>query len=64
MAIEKARSDKNAEQQIRLICNLITPDNFDKKFGELRQHIFGSKKLPLEKGYDPVVDKVENDEAI
>jgi hypothetical protein len=27
---------KNETQQIRLIINIIAPDTFDKKFGELR----------------------------
>jgi hypothetical protein len=37
--------------------NVITPDNFDKKFSELREYLFGSTKLPDESGYDPEVDK-------
>ncbi len=30
----------------------MTPDNLDKKFAELRQHIFGDLKLKDEEGYD------------
>lgn len=30
--IEKAKGAKNVDQQIRLIINVITPDNFNKKF--------------------------------
>lgn len=45
-------------QQIRLICNVITPDNFEKKFKELRHHTFGDLKLPTEKGFDPNVDRL------
>lgn len=41
---EKAKSDKNVHQQIRLIVNVITPDNLDKKFEELRKIIFGDLK--------------------
>ena len=40
-------------QQIKLICNVITPDNFEKKFGELRQHLFGDLKHRHEPGFDP-----------
>ncbi|CDW87535.1 eukaryotic translation initiation factor 4g-like [Stylonychia lemnae] len=56
MAIEKARSEKNIEQQIKLICNIITPNNFDKKFLELRGHLFGDLKLKDEDGYHPEKD--------
>jgi len=41
-----------------LICNVITPDNFEKKFKELRHHTFGDLKLPTEKGFDPNVDRL------
>lgn len=40
-------------QQIKLICNVITPDNFDKKFSELRQYLFGDLKHKNEPGYNP-----------
>ena len=49
--IEHAKGSKNIQQQIRLICNLITPDNFEKKFLELREHVFGDIKMLSEKGY-------------
>lgn len=53
---EVAISDKNTLQKIRLIVNLLTPDNLDKKFGELRGYMFGSLKLPEEEGYDKEMD--------
>lgn len=54
--IEKTKSDKNVHQKIRLIVNLITPDNFERKFEELRVFMFGDHKLSTEEGYDPEVD--------
>lgn len=53
---EVAISDKNTLQKIRLIVNLLTPDNLDKKFGELRGYMFGSLKLSEEEGYDKEMD--------
>lgn len=38
---KKVKMEKNESQKIRLILNVITPDNFDKKFGELRKFLFG-----------------------
>jgi len=32
------------EQKIRLILNVITPDNYDKKFAELRGYLFDDLK--------------------
>ena len=32
--------DRNILQKIRLTCNQITPDNFEKKFEELQGYIF------------------------
>lgn len=55
-ALAKAKGEKDTKQQIRLICNIITPDNFDKKFKELRRHTFGEAKLKEEAGYDPKID--------
>jgi len=37
---ENLKQEKNVIQKIRLILNVITPDNFDKKFGELRTYLF------------------------
>lgn len=45
---EKVKLAKNEEQQIRLILNVITPDNYDKKFRELRQFLFGDLRSPQE----------------
>lgn len=49
--LEKVRAEKNVIQQIRLMVNVITPDNFEKKFSELRKMIFGDLKIPGEEGY-------------
>lgn len=54
---EEVKKEKNVPQQIRLICNIIAPDNFEKKFAELRQLMFEDLKYPGEEGYDPAVDK-------
>ena len=35
---------------------MITPDNYDKKFKELRSVMFGDLKTPDEAGYDEVKD--------
>jgi hypothetical protein len=56
--LEKAKSDKNTQQKIRLIVNVITPDNFERKFVELRGFMFGDRKLPHEEGYNVDVDKL------
>ena len=48
---EKIKKEKKVDQQIRLICNQITPDNFDKKFDELRSFIFRDMKTFNEDGY-------------
>ncbi len=42
---------------------MIIPDNFDKKFKELRELIFGSYKLPSEPGFIEEADTI-NDEKI
>jgi len=34
---KKVTMEKNEAQKIRLILNVITPENFEKKFRELRQ---------------------------
>lgn len=36
---------------------MIAPDNFEKKFDELRQVMFEGLKYPGEEGYDPAVHK-------
>ena len=62
--LEKAKSDKNTQQKIRLIVNVITPDNFDKKFEELREYIFGLLKHANEEGYDKEVHHILSDEDL
>jgi hypothetical protein len=39
-----------------LIVNVITPDNLDKKFDELRKLMFGDLKFKTEEGYDAAKD--------
>ena len=46
--MKKMRQDKNEIQKIRLILNVITPDNFDKKFKELRGFLFNELKTKTE----------------
>jgi len=41
---ENAKKDKNDNQKIRLILNIIAPDNYTKKFGELRGYLFPNLK--------------------
>jgi hypothetical protein len=62
--IEKAKGDKNILQKIRLIVNLILPDNFDKKFEELRGYTFGDLKTPNEAGYDKDLHPTLTDENL
>jgi hypothetical protein len=62
--IEKAKSDKNTQQKIRLIVNVITPDNFEKKFDELRGYMFGELKTPNEEGYDKEMHPLLTDEIL
>lgn len=50
-AIQKAKQEKSKEQEIKLILNVIAPDNFEKKFSELRQIMFGDQPTKDEKGY-------------
>jgi len=41
MTKDRVKQEKNVLQQIRLICNIIAPDNYDRKFSELRLLMFG-----------------------
>jgi hypothetical protein len=41
--------------------NIITPDNFEKKFEELRGFMFGDFKKPDEEGYDKEKDTLKED---
>ena len=43
---------------------MITPENFDKKFEELRVFMFGDLKLPEEQGYNEIVDTLSEDKVI
>ena len=44
----KVQLSKNATQKIKLILNVIAPDNYTKKFTELREYLFGDKKTQTE----------------
>lgn len=45
---QKISSDKNTEQKIRLILNVISPDNMDKKLDELRGYLMPGFKSKAE----------------
>ena len=62
--IEKAKGDNNILQKIRLIVNVILPENFDKKFEELRGYTFGDLKTPNETGYDKELHPTLTDENL
>lgn len=51
--MENAKKPRDQEQQIRLLLNLIAPNNFSKKLNELRAMLIGDAKLLNEPGYDP-----------
>lgn len=51
--MEAAKLQKNDIQKVRLKLNQITPDNFDRKVGELREMLIGDRKLLQEEGFDP-----------
>jgi hypothetical protein len=44
----KLNVDKKEDQKIRLILNVISPDNYEKKFGEIRGYLFGDFKTTEE----------------
>lgn len=52
MTQSRVGQEKGTLQKIRLIANVIAPDNYDKKFLELREVIFGDLKFPGEEGFD------------
>tara|TARA_B110000285_G_C15133671_1_gene625381 strand:+ start:1599 stop:2249 length:651 start_codon:yes stop_codon:yes gene_type:complete len=45
---ENAKKDKNENQKIRLNLNIIAPDNYTKKFAELRGYLFPGLKMRSE----------------
>mmetsp|Transcript_27045 Transcript_27045/g.41189 ORF Transcript_27045/g.41189 Transcript_27045/m.41189 type:complete len:121 (+) Transcript_27045:1254-1616(+) len=45
---DKLKGAKNVVQKIRLLLNVITPDNHDKKFLELREYMFPGMKTRAE----------------
>jgi hypothetical protein len=50
--MEEAKSEKQDYQRVRLWLNQISPDNFDKKSGELRELLICNAKLLSEPGFD------------
>lgn len=50
--MEEAKSEKQDFQRVRLWLNQISPDNFDKKSGELRELLIGNAKIMGEPGFD------------
>lgn len=50
--MEEAKTEKQDYQRVRLWLNQISPDNFEKKSGELRELLIGSAKLLSEPGFD------------
>ena len=56
--------EKSIAQKIKQLTNLITPDNFDKIFAELREIMFGSARYQGEKNYKAGEDYKANDEIL
>jgi hypothetical protein len=50
--MEEAKSEKQDFQRVRLWLNQITPDNFEKKSGELRELLIGNAKIMGEPGFN------------
>ena len=50
--MEEVKSEKADTQRVRLWLNQITPDNFAKKSGELRELLIGNAKLLNEEGFN------------
>lgn len=61
--MEEAKSEKQDFQRVRLWLNQISPDNFEKKSGELRELLIGNAKLMGEPGFDQAeADKLQIDD--
>lgn len=56
--MEEVKLEKADTQRVRLWLNQITPDNFAKKSGELRELLIGNAKLLNEEGFD--IKEAEN----
>jgi hypothetical protein len=56
--MEEVKLEKADTQRVRLWLNQITPDNFTKKSGELRELLIGNAKLLNEEGFD--IKEAEN----
>ena len=53
---ELKAKEETVQKHIRRNINMILPDNFDKKFAELKGYMFPGLKTPGEEGYDPAKD--------
>lgn len=50
--LENAKKEKDNTQTVRLWLNQISPDNYQKKEGELRVLLFGDRKCKDEEGFE------------
>ena len=50
--MKEVKNEKNDTQIVRLWLNQITPDNFAKKSGDLRELLIGNAKLLNEEGFN------------
>ena len=50
--MEEVKSEKTDTQRVRLWLNQITPDNYAKKSGELRELLIGNANLLNEEGFN------------
>lgn len=62
--LKVARSGKDSTQTVRLWLNQISPDNYEKKKGELRALLFGSRLCKDEPGFDEQTEPLVIDEKI
>ena len=60
---KKLSMSKNVDQKIRLIMNVISPDNFDKKLNELRGFMFEGLKTK-EECEDEDIEYVQDDHLL
>jgi len=59
----KAQEVKTDNQKVRLWLNQISPDNYDRKKVELRNLLFGDRKLKGEEGFEEQGELVVNEET-
>lgn len=56
----KISAPKNTIQKIKLIMNVITPDNYDRKREELRNYLFGDQYKTNDECFDQEIDYDES----